>query len=164
MRIVTLVAGLIGAGAFAQFPEYSQQYLQRLAGAVDELGVVVADFDRSAEGAGMDRDEALRALAGNPFLDSRQADMTRTVTRYEALSDDLARMRGAGPVDRLTVMAGGIDRDLAARTLDDFRPAVPVTATGGGFAAAGFAVAALAASGLRRFCTWAFGRRRVVKR
>ena len=51
MKYLALVAGLAGAGAMAQFPEASQQYVQRLAGAVDELSIVVADFDRSAQSA-----------------------------------------------------------------------------------------------------------------
>ena len=44
IRAITLAGGLaVGAGA-SQFPEFSQQYAQRLGGAVDALGEVVRGF------------------------------------------------------------------------------------------------------------------------
>ncbi|MEL7345872.1 MAG: DUF2937 family protein, partial [Pseudomonadota bacterium] len=83
LRILALAGGLAGAAGMSQFPEYSQQYTQRLAGAVDELSTVVADFDASALASGLTRQEALAQLSGTEFLDRRQADMTRTLTRYD---------------------------------------------------------------------------------
>ena len=53
LRTMVLTSGLCGALAAAQFPAYSQQYLQRLGGAVDALQQVVADFDASASALGM---------------------------------------------------------------------------------------------------------------
>ncbi|MEC7965452.1 MAG: DUF2937 family protein, partial [Pseudomonadota bacterium] len=53
VRTLTLIAGLSGAAVTAQFPEFSQQYAQRLGGAVDELTAVVADFDASAQASGL---------------------------------------------------------------------------------------------------------------
>ena len=48
LRALTLAGGLTGAAVSSQFPEFSQQYTQRLGGAVDALAVVVADFDAMA--------------------------------------------------------------------------------------------------------------------
>ena len=138
MRLLALAAGLAGAGAMAQFPEVSQHYVQRLAGAVDELSVVVADFDRSAHSAGLTRDEALAELSGSAFLAARNADMTRTITRYEALSSDLTLLRAAGPVERALLLPARLDTEIGRRALEDFRPALPLTASGAGFAGAGF--------------------------
>ena len=47
-RLISIVGG-VGLGLVAsQFPEYAQQYEQRLGGAVDELRVFVEKFDASA--------------------------------------------------------------------------------------------------------------------
>lgn len=51
--------GLCCALAASQFPEFSQQYKQRLSGAVDELAWVVERFDADAAALGMSRDAAL---------------------------------------------------------------------------------------------------------
>lgn len=154
MRLLALAAGLAGAGAMAQFPEASQHYVQRLAGAVDELSVVVADFDRSAQSAGLTRDEALAELSGSTFLAARNADMTRTITRYEALSSDLTLLRAAGPVERALLLPARLDTEIGRRALEDFRPALPLTASGAGFAGVGFVggygLLALFLSGLGR--------------
>lgn len=138
MRVLALAAGLAGAGAMAQFPEASQHYVQRLAGAVDELSVVVADFDRSAQAAGLTREAALAELSGSAFLSARNADMTRTITRYEALSSDLTLLREAGPVERALLLPARLDTEIGRRALEDFRPALPLTVSGAGFAGAGF--------------------------
>ena len=42
IRTLTLAGALAGAVSLSQFPEFSQQYLQRLSGAVDELLLYVA--------------------------------------------------------------------------------------------------------------------------
>ena len=138
MRLLALAAGLAGAGALAQFPEASQHYVQRLAGAVDELAIVVSDFDRSAGSAGLTRVEALAELSGSAFLSARNADMTRTITRFEALSSDLTLLREAGPVERALLLPARLDSEIGRRAMQDFRPALPLTASGAGFAGVGF--------------------------
>ncbi|MEO1364377.1 MAG: DUF2937 family protein, partial [Pseudomonadota bacterium] len=58
-RALMLAGGFAGAALTSQFPEYSQQYTQRLGGAVDALAEVVADFDASARAEGLSREAAL---------------------------------------------------------------------------------------------------------
>ena len=68
VRALVLAGGVLGAASVSQFPEFSQQYTQRLGGAVDALGQVVADFDASAAAAGLDREAALyEAHAGELY-------------------------------------------------------------------------------------------------
>ena len=43
-----MIGGLTGAAGLSQLPEFSQQYLQRLAGQVDELTRQVVEFDQTA--------------------------------------------------------------------------------------------------------------------
>ncbi|MEM6305220.1 MAG: DUF2937 family protein [Pseudomonadota bacterium] len=138
LRALTLSAGVVGAGVSAQFPGFSQQYVQRLGGAVDALGVVAADFDASAAAAGLDREQALAQLQGSAFLDSRRADMTRTIARHARLSADLAALEGQGPFTRAYEAARFTDPQIARAAWAAFEPALPLNMAGGLFALMGF--------------------------
>jgi len=137
-RVLTLVGGLAGAGATAQFPEFSQQYLQRLGGAVQALDQVLADFDASARDLGLNRYQALDQMRGTPFVEKRRADMEATFARHARLAGDLAVLRGAGPFTRVYHAGRMGDRDLLGGTWGDFKPALPLTFAGAVFAGAGF--------------------------
>lgn len=129
-RFLALVGGLAGAAVLSQFPEFSQQYLQRLAGQADALGAVMTIFDASAEKAGLTREAALAELSGTTFRDAHQADMRATILRAERISRDLAFLRAAGPLERLVLPHRFRDTETLAATWADFRPAVPVTVEG----------------------------------
>lgn len=139
LRILSLAGGLAGAVGLSQFPEFSQQYLQRLAGHVDALTVVALDFDRSALASGLGREEALLQMTGTAFLSERQADMRRTFARHARLTQDLAELRAASPMARLTMPHRFADRETLARTWADFVPAVPASTAGLASAGVGFA-------------------------
>ena len=70
MSIFPVLCGLIGGALGSQLPEFSQQYRQRLGGALGEIDRIVTEFDRTATGSGLSRDEALAqyATANNEFL------------------------------------------------------------------------------------------------
>ena len=140
VRVLSLAGGLAGATGLSQFPEFSQQYLQRLGGAVDELSRVVADFDASAAAEGLTREAALAEMAGTQFVERRQTDMARTIARYNRLTADLAALRDATPFERAAQPQRFTDPEIVTRTWDDFKPAVPVTIEGLGFAGIGFVV------------------------
>ena len=161
LRLVALLGGLAGAAGMSQFPEYSQQYTQRLAGAVDELRVVVEDFDASAAAAGLTRDEALAELSGSAFLDRRQADMTRVIHRYERLDANLSAYAEAGPFARLGLTPQVADSEIAAKAWADFKPAVPLTVEGVGFAGIGYTGGWLVLAGLWAILRAPFRRRRI---
>jgi len=140
MRQALSVIGGVGLGlALSQFPEFSQQYEQRLGGAVDELRVIVTDFDANAAREGLDRVQALARYQVNPdtFIVGRGADMSATIERYERLSQHLALVQNAGPLEKLTGMAEYYDSRIAARAFENYEPAVPVTAEGIVFAGTG---------------------------
>ena len=138
IRVLCLAGGLAGAAGLSQFPEFSQQYLQRLAGQVDALTLVVKDFDASALAAGLGREDALEQMAGTPFLESRQVDMRRTFARHARLTENLILLRDAGPLARLTQPHRMADPDTLAATWADFTPAVPVSVAGVASAGTGF--------------------------
>lgn len=161
-RMIAGVGGLGLALVLSQFPEYAQQYTQRLGGAVDELRVITEDFDRAAAEGGLDRATALgRYEASNDdFLAGRGTSMTATFQRYDQLSATLARIENAGAVERLQSLPAYLDTDIGRRTLESYKPAVPVTMEGILYAGAGFILGYLVLSGLWRFVTLPFRRRR----
>jgi len=162
LRALTLAGGLAGAATTAQFPEYSQQYIQRLGGAVDALGKVVADFDASATASGLSREEALTQLQGTDFLERRRADMTRTVTRYTQLNHDLEVLKGQGPFTRAYNARRFSDPEIAKAAWQAFQPAIPVNFAGLSFAGVGFFLGLLAFSLLGGLLCWPFRRKRLA--
>tara|TARA_R110002020_G_scaffold21095_1_gene71615 strand:- start:442 stop:954 length:513 start_codon:yes stop_codon:yes gene_type:complete len=161
-RIIAGIGGLGLALSLSQFPEYAQQYTQRLGGAVDELRVITENFERSAAVAGLDRSQALqRYVASNDsFLTGQGTSMTATFARYDYLSATLARIENADPVSRFQQLPAYLDSDIGRRTLENYRPAMPVTIEGILYAGAGFILGYLVFSGLWRFCALPFRRRR----
>lgn len=161
-RSLSIVGGLALALVLSQFPEYAQQYTQRLGGAVDELRVIADEFEEAATEAGLSREAALEryAVAGDTFIEGRGRSMAQTIARYETLSTALAEIRGQTGWDRFASLPRYLDTDIGARTLEDFRPAVPVTIEGFAWAAAGFLLGYFVISGIVRFLALPFRRRR----
>lgn len=159
-RIVVLAGGLSGAAGLSQFPEFSQQYLQRLAGAVDELGRVVAEFDEDAADLGLSREAALVDLAKGGEMGAARADtMVETLSRYDRLSGDLEVMRDAGPFTRAYNAGRFTDTELAEAAWQDFRPAMPLTFEGAVFSGAGLLAGLGIMSLVVALIRWPFRRR-----
>ncbi len=138
-RTLTLAGGLAGAVGLSQFPEFSQQYVQRLGGAVDELSRFVTEFDADAAEVGLTRTAALADLGQGSAMGAQRAEsMAGVIVRYQQLSADLAMLRGAGPFTRAYRMRSFADAEIAEAAWEEFEPAVPLTMAGGIFAGAGF--------------------------
>ena len=138
LRILTLAAGLSGAAGLSQFPEFSQQYLQRLSGAVDELRGMAVAFDVTAKMRGLSREEALAQLEGTAFKEDLRDTMGATLARYDRLQADYDTMKAQSVVQRLSTPWNFADSELARRTWDTFKPALPLTVDGAICAAVGF--------------------------
>lgn len=159
MRRALNMIGGVGLGlTLSQFPEFSQQYEQRLGGAVDELRIIISDFDATAANQGLTRTEALARYAVNndAFIVERGADMTATLARFERLSTHLAKVENANLFDQLTGITQHYDPEIASRAMEAYKPAVPVTSEG--FAFTGIGV--LIGYGLLSLVLWPFRRRR----
>jgi hypothetical protein len=156
---------VFGGGALAivlsQFPEYAQQYTQRLGGAVDELHAIVERLESNATARGLTREEAIKRYSANldEFIVAEGTSLATTVRRYEELTASLNRVRNAGPWERAALLPEFLDSEVGARTLEDFKPAVPVTLEGIAWAGAGFGVGYLIVSALWRFLAMPFRRR-----
>ena len=159
LRALVIAGGLAGGAATSQFPEFSQQYLQRLGGAVDELQQVARDFDASARAVGLSRQDALAQMTGTPFLERRRVDMTSTLNRYETLSASLARLEGQGPFMRAYYLPQMRDVSIAREAWNVYQPAVPLNFAGAIFAGAGFLLGAFAIWAVLRIMFFPFRRR-----
>lgn len=138
-RSFGVLGGIVLAAALSQFPEYAQQYTQRLGGAVDELKAITAKFDSDATAAGLTRDQALARYESSPdsFLSGQGHSIEQDFARYQLLSATLQRIEGADAWERLRDFPSYFDSDIGHRTLDDFKPAIPVTEEGLLYAAVG---------------------------
>ena len=128
------IPGIVGAVVLgigmSQFPEFTQQYQQRLGGAVDELRIITEEFDRAAASQNMTRAQALQSYTGSTFLQVRSGDLQKTFDRYERLSEDLRILENADAVGRFTSFLHMTDNQLVQGTWGAFEPAVPVTSDG----------------------------------
>ncbi len=159
-RLVAILGGVAGAVAMSQFPEFSQQYLQRLAGKVDALQIVVADFDASAAKSGLTRDAALTQMTGTQFNTDHQADMRATFTTAQTLGNNLATLRAASPLTRLAMPQRLADVETLQATWADYQPAIPTTADGAITAGIGYVAGWGAIALLWRLLAWPFRKRR----
>ncbi len=162
MRVLALAGGLAGALSLSQFPEFSQQYVQRLSGAVDELRAVTFVFDGAASAAGLTREEALREMqSGNSGLvASVGSGIGEQIRRYEQLNADYQALAPATPVARLANVWRFRDPELVERTWSHYQPAVPVTVDGAITAGIGFVAGWSIIAGLLALVLRPFRRRR----
>ncbi len=100
-----------------------------MGGAVDELRIIVDDFDRGAASFGLTREQALLRYSISPdeFINDRGLSMRMTLARYERLRRDLADLQQANALQRVQLLPRYLDSDVGARALENFEPGVPAT-------------------------------------
>jgi hypothetical protein len=137
--VLDRVLCVVGAVLFSQFPEFMQQYLQRLEGHLDEARLVVSRFKDAAAQSGMSLDQLLAGAAQNPDPSmGRLGSVIRvSLARVDELNAADAALRGASVWTRPFVFLSHMDAGIARATLAIYRPAVPTTAEGLLYAAVG---------------------------
>lgn len=154
-KIIILLALAIGLAA-SQFPEFSQQYLQRLVGQYDALAQLARDFDTSAARAGLTRAQALADLTGSTFREAHRADMQVAFARLERIGADLMLLRAATPLERMALPHRFRDGVTLAATWADFRPALPLGLGGVYAAGLGFLAGLIGLHSLIAALAWPF--------
>jgi len=146
-RILTLLTVCAGAVVASQAPEFAQQYRQRLGGAIEELAVVIADFDADASRNNLNREQALNIhrRSQEPFLRDRGVSTETAIRRLDRLSNQAQQFETLPPLLRPVAVAYGPDERLLDGTWRDFEPAVPVTPHGAVWTGAGALLAYLIA-------------------
>ena len=121
-----------GAVAFSQFPEFMQQYLQRLEGHLDEARLQVDRFKEAAAQAGMTLDQMIAGAGANPDPSmARLGGVIRaTAARVDELAAADAALRGASMWNRPFAFLAHADWGIARATWSIYRPAVPTTVEG----------------------------------
>ncbi len=139
---IILIFALFCGVATSQFPEFEQQYRQRLSGAVNELSKIVVRFDQDAGEFGLSREDALTRYvsSGDSFLSLRGKSMSEVINRFEYLSGHQNRLDSAAALGRVWIFITERDPDLTRDTAEIFKPAVPVTVEGVIYAAGGFSL------------------------
>jgi hypothetical protein len=129
-----MILGMLGLGAalFSQAPELTQQYRQRLGGAIDELTLIIQNFDEQANHNGLDRQAALNiyARSSEDFLRSQGASMRDAFERYEHLYRQQSELNAASPIVRPMLVMQHMDSAILASAWRDFVPGVPISAAG----------------------------------
>lgn len=145
-RRVAVALALLVAGLASQLPEFTQQYSQRLGGAIDELRGLIARFDQEAANQSLSRQQGIVRLEANPdpLAQGRGRDLDATVARAERLERQRDAFSTAGPLSRYAVLAEDFDTRIASRAYADFQPAIPVTTAGAVASILGFVVGWLA--------------------
>ena len=123
---------VIGAVAFSQFPEFMQQYLQRLGGHLDEARRQLQHFQETAAQSGLTLERLISQTGANPDAAVARLGgvMTETVTRVETLDHAQAALQGASLWSRPFVFLQHVDPAIARATWSIFKPAVPTTGEG----------------------------------
>lgn len=138
-RTLGLILGLALGAALSQFPEFSQQYAQRLGGAVDELNIITTRFDTAAARQNLSREDAFARYETSldPFLVEQGRDARTTFARHTRLSAHLQALETAGPIEEIVHFTQFYDAQIGARTWQAYQPAVPLTPQGLIFAGLG---------------------------
>ncbi|WP_159590284.1 DUF2937 family protein [Chelativorans xinjiangense] len=159
--VLALLVSLAGGAATSQAPELAQQYRQRLHGALQELAQVVARFEEDAASHELQRDEALAVYsdAEEPFLRDRGLSMRRVIERFEHLERQAVRLAEWPLSLRPLAVLVNPDGDVLKGAVEDFEPAVPLTAHGMIWTVSGL----LAGFGLYKTLAFPFRRRRAAR-
>jgi hypothetical protein len=131
-RLLDRILCVVGAVLFSQFPEFMQQYLQRLEGHLDEARLVVERFKDAAAQSGMTLDQLVAGAAQNPdpSMGRLGGVIQASVARVNELGAADAALRNASIAARPFVFIAHMDRGIARATLAIYKPAVPTTLEG----------------------------------
>ncbi len=133
------ICAVFGAAAFAQFPAYLAQYLQRLGGHRDEAARNVEKYREIAAETGMTIQEYAGRLAssGDEVIMKTGRKIAGDIDRLDALSRALQELQEAPAFKKFFLFLKNMDFDIARAAWGDFTPGLPLTPEGAAYAAAG---------------------------
>lgn len=152
---------VLGAAGLSQAPEFFQQYLQRLGGHLDEAKLILAGFAEVAQRSGMTLQGYVDMLRAQPSTAVAETGtkIAEIQARIATLENAERALREANMWERPFVFLRHADWDIAARTWEVFKPAVPVTLEGAVYAGTGMVLALLLYQGCVAAPCRALGRR-----
>jgi hypothetical protein len=128
--LVDRVLALVGAIAFAQFPQYFAQYIQRLGGHLDEARRSVSQYQNVAASYSMSLQEYINIhlTSGNKIFVSTGKVISGLVERLQHLESAFRALHDSTPWNRGWVFLREMDSEIARRTWENYTPGVPTTA------------------------------------
>jgi hypothetical protein len=128
MHLIAVAIALLAGFPASQGPEFTQQYEQRLGGAIDELAHFAKDFDEDAARFGLDREAALRIMRKNsePFIRQRATRMDEYVSRLDRLRRQQTALQQSDSFARVLTLAMDHDGPLASRTYEAYKLAFSI--------------------------------------
>lgn len=131
-RTLYLAAAAAGGSATSQFPEFFQQYLQRLGGHVDQARIQAIRIQEAAAAEKLSLTDYL-----NSFLNSqisahrRQGEILQLeLSEADRLSQSLESLTQAPVWQRPFMMTSHVEADILQAAATAFQPAVPITPEG----------------------------------
>jgi hypothetical protein len=136
------ICAVLGALAFAQFPQYCAQYIQRLGGHVDEAARNMEKYREIAKDVGKSLYQYSQHLLNSkdPAVFKTGQKIAGDLERYDQLAAALKELQNAPAYKKFFVFIKNIDLDIARAAWDNFTPGLPVTLEGAAYAAAGIVV------------------------
>jgi hypothetical protein len=129
----------LGAVAFAQLPEFIQQYRQRLGGHLDEARHQLAEYTAIATRAKLSLPQFIERTSTNSdtLVSQLGTVMRNVVLRVDELTTAEAALSHASLWQKPFVFIAHVDAGIARATWDVYLPAVPTTGEGLCYAVAG---------------------------
>ena len=130
---------VFGAVAFAQLPEFIQQYRQRLGGHLDEARHQLAEYTAIATRAKLSLPQFIERTSTNSDTTVAQLGtvMRNAMLRVDELTSVEAALSQASLWAKPFVFFTHLEPGIARATWDVYLPAVPTTAEGLSYAVAG---------------------------
>ena len=150
--LFTITTTLLLGALLSQFPEFYQQYLQRVGGQLDGIRLQISDLDHRAASVQSDRFQYIRRLLenGDPIVQNEGHNLARLLGRQIKLQRTFDDLNGSDPIWRSVRFAQHFNNDIAIPTLYSFRPAMPFTVEGAYYLSLG--------AFLGWFASWLLGR------
>lgn len=133
MKTTLIILSTLAFGVIlSQFPEFYQQYTQRVGGHLDGVKLQVADLDQRAASINKNRFEYIRRLLKNKdaVVQNEGHSLVRLLgseiklqSAFDSLNEPVALWRSARFVQHF-------DKNIAIATLNSYRPAIPLTVEG----------------------------------
>lgn len=138
-RLLSGLGALAGGALSSQLPEFTQQYLQRLGGQLDQLRRLTENLRSDAAAEGLTLRGYVELFVNSDTSAHRRAGqrMLELVQDYEAIRSAHDALIAATPLLRPTVLLRHVDPELAQATFDAYNPALPLTTSGAIYALIG---------------------------
>lgn len=122
------------AGAFigSQVPAFIQQYSQRLAGHVDELGRTIATLQKAAEHSNKNLDQYIGKFitSSDPDFSKQGEIMQSIVFRWQEITTSYQHLTGSNVWSRPFVFFSEWQPDIVKATLKSFQPSLALSVEG----------------------------------